>query len=168
MSDGKIAAGFYKGCRAMAGSQQYAINPENGNEQIAIDVFVPELERAFTTFLHFTEKAAPYAIERLRACGWNGEDLSDLTGVDSQEVDVQIKYETFQGKERMKVDIATGGGGRIQLDNQMDDKQKRAFAARMKGLLKGNAVASAKPSSTKSNRTEGAFDPGPPADDLPF
>lgn len=134
MSDeNKTPAGFYKG-RALAGSEQYA--EKNGTEQIAIDVEVPSLARCFTVFLYFTDAAAPIAIEKLRACGWTGDDVTKLVGVDTNEIDVSIKYETYQGKERMKVDIATGGGGRIKLQNQMDDRAKRAFGARMLALIK--------------------------------
>lgn len=169
MSEGNAPAGFYKGCRGVAGSAQYAA--KNGNEQIAIDVYVPELERAFTTFLYFSDAAAPYAIERLRALGWTGDDVSDLTGIDQRDVDVQIKYETFEGKQRMKVDISTGGG-RIKLENQMDEKQKRAFAARMKAVLKSSGATPAPPQARANaapKAREGAFDPGPPPDDdIPF
>ena len=138
MSEGKVAAGFYKG-RGVAGSEQYATNPNNGNDQIAIDVEIPSLNRAFTTFLYFSDAAAPYAIDRLRACGWQGDDLSNLAGIDANEVDVQIKYEVFDGKERMKIDIATGGG-RVKLENVMTPQQRKAFAARMKPALKGAAA----------------------------
>lgn len=168
MSDGRAPAGFYKGCRAIAGSQQYAVNQKNGNEQIAIDVHVPELERDFTTFLHFSDAAAPYAVERLRACGWKGDDLSDLSGIDSNDVEVQIKYEVFEGKERMKVDIVTGGGGRVKLENQMDEKQKRAFAARMKSFLKSGGSSTPRHPAASPNRREGAYDPGPPPEDDPL
>jgi hypothetical protein len=175
MSEGRIQAGFYPG-RAIAGSEQYAINEKNGNESIAIDVDVPSLERSFTTFLHFTDAAAPYSIERLRACGWTGDDLAKLDGIDRNEVSVQIKYETFDGKERMKVDISTGGG-RVKLENTMNEKQKRAFAARLRPLLqRGAKPAAAHAAAPKANRREGAYDPGPPdeskgrgaEDDIPF
>jgi hypothetical protein len=168
---GKVAAGFYKG-RAIAGSAQFAINESNGNESIAIDVDLGEVGQ-FTTFLHFTDAASPYAIERLRACGWKGDDLANLDGIDTNEITVQVKYETYQGKERMKVDIATGGG-RIKLENQMSEQQKRAFAARMRGALKGNGGT--QPAAARSNNTggggrttRGEYDPGPDGqDDIPF
>jgi hypothetical protein len=169
VSEQQVAEGFYKGCRGVLGSAQYAINPNNGNEQIAIDVHVPELERSFTTFLHFTEKAAPYAIERLRALGWTGDDISNLAGIDQNDVEVQIKYETFENKTRMKVDIVTNGGGRVKLENQMNEQQRRVFAARMKAFVKGASPngGTSRPAPAASKR-EGAYDPGPPDDDLPF
>lgn len=134
-TEGNVAAGFYQG-RAIAGSEQYGVT-NNGNEQIALDLEIPSIGKTFTTFLFFSDAAAPYAIERLRACGWKGDDLSKLTGISDNEVTVQIKYETYNGEQRMKVDIATGGG-RVKLENQMDEKAKRAFATRMKALVKGS------------------------------
>lgn len=134
MSGESIQAGFYKG-RAIAGSEQYGTTAK-GDEQIVLDLECPQLGRSFSTFLHFSELAMPYAIERLRACGWQGNDISKLVGIDSNEITFEIKYETYQGKTRMKVDIATGGG-RIKLENQMDERAKRAFAARMQSFLKG-------------------------------
>lgn len=172
----QVKAGFYKGCRGILGSEQYGRSGQSGqgSEQIALDVNIPELERNFTTFLSFSDKAAPYSIERLRALGWTGDDISDLRGIDQNDVDVQIKYEMFEGKEQMRVQIATGGGGRIELKNVMTDRDKRDFSARMRAFLKGapaahSAAHSAAPAASRSVRREGAFDPGPePSDDIPF
>lgn len=162
-TEGRIAAGFYPG-RAIAGSEQYAVNPENGNEQIAIDLDIPSIGRQFTTFLYFTDRAAPYAIERLRACGWKGDDLSKLVGIDENEITVQIAYEMYKGEEKLKVQIATGGG-RVKLENQMDEKAKRAFATRMKSLVKGtgggNGNGGQKPPQGQRRQAT-----SPPADDF--
>lgn len=170
MSDGKIAAGFYKG-RAVEGSEQYGTT-DKGTDQIAIDIEIPALNRTFTTFLYFTDAAAPYAIERLRACGWGSMDLSNLAGIGANEVDVGIKYETYNGTERMKVDIATGGG-RVTLEKPMGDKEKRAFAARMKGFLAGTAPKPGPKPYTPTNRgtPQPDFDPNAGAhdeDEIPF
>ncbi len=168
----EVQAGFYKG-RGIAGSEQYGIT-SNGTDQIAVDLEVPSLGRALTVFLYFTDGAAPYAIEKLRAMGWQGNDLSNLAGIDANEVDVSIKYEEYKGDRRMKVDVVAGGGGRVKLDTTMTAAQKANFAARMKSFVVGsNALGSAPPrtpaprSPAPSQRREGAFDPGPD-DDLPF
>lgn len=167
MSDGKIPAGYYKG-RAVEGSEQYGTT-ENGNEQIALDVEIPSLNRSFTTFLYFSDAASPYAVERLRACGWRGADISDLSGISKNEIDVGIKYETYKGEPRMKVDIATGGG-RITLEKPMGDKEKRAFAARMKGVLAGSATVTAT-TARKAPSREPDYDPNAgftSEDEIPF
>lgn len=170
MSEQKVPAGFYKG-RAIEGSEQYGTTT-NGNDQILIDVEVPALERNFTVFLVFSDAAAQYAIDKLRACGWEGDDVSNLAGIGKNEVDIAIKYESYQGKERMKVDIYAGGG-RFTLENQMDDKQKRSFAARMKSMMKGgasNGAATPKPPPTARRSAAPVSDVGgsAPDDEIPF
>ncbi len=133
-----IQAGKYRG-RAVAGSEQYG-QTKNGNDQIAIDLDLETGERV-STFLFFSEKAAKYSIQRLRALGWQGSDLADLSGIDLNDVDVEISYDEWEGKQTMKVNIVTGGT--VTLDKPLDDKGKRAFAAKFKGLAA--SMAGAKP-----------------------
>jgi hypothetical protein len=170
MSEQSIPGGMYKG-RAVFGSEQYGTT-SNGNDQIAIDVDVPALSRQLTVFLYFSENGAQYAIEKLRACGWAGDDLADLRGVDANEVDVSIKYEPYRGEIKMKVDIYAGGG-RVKLDSPMDEKQKRAFAARMKGVIKGGAPAPKPPANGRQPQAMapkggGGGDAGEGDDGIPF
>lgn len=134
MSDEKIPAGFYRG-RAIKGSEQYGLSSK-GNDEILLRVQVPSLNRSLFVRLSFSDGAAPYSIDKLRACGWTGNDVTKLDGIDANEVDVNIKYEIFENKEQMKVDIYAGGG--IKVDTPMDDKQKRSFGARVAALLKGS------------------------------
>src|SRR6185437_8523035 len=126
----------------IAGSEQYGLT-KNGHDQIAIDLAFSGIDETGTTFLPFSEAAAPYSVERLRALGWQGDDLSNLVGIDANEVDVLVKYEMWDGKERMKIDVVTGGGGRVVLKETMDDKAKRAFAAKFKGLVSASKSADA-------------------------
>lgn len=151
----RIAAGIYKG-RGIAGSEQYGTT-SNDNDQIALDLTLADVGEQVTTFLIFTDKSAEYSIARLRELGWEGDDLSNLAGIDKNEVNVEIKYEEYQGKLQMRVQILTGGG-RVVLQNSMDDKGKKAFAARFKGL----AVASRgpKPAGSGADFPFGANAPG--------
>ena len=149
----QIAAGFYKG-RAIAGSEQYGTS-ENGTETVAVDVDVPALGRHLTVKFYFTDKAMPYALEKLRACGWTGDDVTSLVNIDANEGDVTVKYEAYEGKMQMKVDISTMGGGRIKLDNPMDDAAKRAFAARVRAAARSTGGASAAPSGGRANAPAG-------------
>ena len=175
-----IQAGYYA-ARAIAGSEQYGLTP-NGDEQIVLEVEVPALGRTLSTFLYFTDAAAPYALERLRACGWAGNDVRNLVGLDANEIQVQVRYEVYQGKERMKVEIATGGGGgKITLDKPLDDGRKAAFAARMKALIAssppagGGTPAAPRAAGQPAARTGGGFraptpaaTPEAEADPIPF
>ena len=166
MSD-KIPAGYYQG-RAIAGSEQYGFT-KKGDEQIVLDLSIPSLERQVSTVLFFSDKAYTYSLERLRACGWTGDDVTQLVGIDANEITVEITYEVYEGKERMKVNIATGGG-RIKLETPMDAAAKRGFAARMKALAKGGAPAprpqAARPAPAQTGG--GLVDPGSPDDEIPF
>jgi hypothetical protein len=130
----KIQAGTYKG-RGVAGSAQMGMT-QNGADQIAIDLHIPELGRVLTTFLFFTDAAKPYSIDRLRALGWDEtSDDPSLPGIDRNEVDVVVKYETYKGEEKMKVEILTGGG-KVTLKEQMTDSQKRSFMSALKSAAK--------------------------------
>lgn len=166
MSDEKIPAGFYKG-RALANSEQYGTSKE-GTEQIALDLEIPSLNRCLTTFLFFTDNATEFAIQRLRACGWTGDDVTKLVGIDTNEIDVSVKYETYQGKERMKVEIATNGGGRVKLQATMDEKAKRSFGARVAMMIKaGPQPKAAKPANAgKPMPSDERF--GGADDEIPF
>lgn len=132
----RIEAGVYRG-KAVAGSEQYG-ETSNHNDQIVLDLELLELGETVSTFLVFSEKAAPWSMKRLRALGWTGANLADLTGIDSNEVDVEVKYEEYQGELKMKVQIIAGGT--VTLENQFDDKAKKAFAAKHAALAKSTAA----------------------------
>jgi hypothetical protein len=155
----QIQAGTYKG-RAVAGSAQYG-HTSNGNEQIALDLSVPALGRTLTTFLYFSDAAAPWSLERLKACGWAGDNVTDLAGIDKNEIDIQVKYEEWNGQPKLRVEILTGSGGKVQLADQMDDKTKRAFGARMSQFMKG---IGSKPADPKATGAKMPFDDDFPVD----
>ncbi len=124
-----IAEGTYRG-RAVAGSEQYGTT-SNGNDQIVLNLELIDLGETVSTFLFFSEKAAPHSMKRLRLLGWQGNDLADLSGIDANEVDVRVFYEEYQGEQKMKVEIVSGCTVSIQ---QVDDNGKKAFAAKYKAL----------------------------------
>jgi hypothetical protein len=140
MTMANIAAGIYKG-RAIAGSEQYGVT-KGGHDQIVLDLDIQvsdgEVWR-LSTFLVFSDAAATYSIDRLRACGWTGDDVTNLAGIDRNEVDVEIAYEMYDGKDRLRVQIMTGGG-RVTIQNKLDDSKKRAFGARFKNLARQKPV----------------------------
>jgi hypothetical protein len=130
-----IKAGTYK-AKAVKGSEQYGESSnENKTLQIGIDMQIPALERSLTTFLYFSQAAAPYSFERLRALGWKGNDIMDLTGIEENEVEVSVRIEEYNGKPQIRCDIITGGGGKVVMQNKID---KAAFAARLAAIT-GNS-----------------------------
>jgi hypothetical protein len=123
--------------KAIKGTEQYG-ESTNGNPELIIQLNFLELGRAFTTVLYFSAAAIPYSIARLRALGWDGSDVSDLTGIDKNEVQAEIKYEEYEGEMKMKVQLVSGGGA-FNTKKPIDPK---AFAARV-GAIGGLPVAQA-------------------------
>jgi hypothetical protein len=81
---------------------------KNGNPELLVHLFLPELQRTYVTVLYFSKEAAPYSEERLRALGC--ADLTTLAGIDANEVDVELRYEWYDGSWRTRVQILSGGG----------------------------------------------------------
>lgn len=162
-----VPAGVYKG-RIVKDSAQYGLT-RKGDDQIVLDIEVALAEgevRRLSTFLYFSDAAAAYSLDRLRAGGWTGDDVTDLTGVDTRLVDVEIKYETWEGEQRMRVQILTGGGS-VRLENTMNEKQKQMFAARMKALAKGGGQPRAPRAAPAQPRRAPAGADRPFGDDAP-
>ena len=128
----RIEPKIYKG-RGVKETVQHGRNENTGTDQTVVELFIPELERSVSTILYWSEKAAPFAIERLRALGWDNDDPTNMSGIDQNEVDVRIFYETYEGTERMKAEIVTGGG-RIVIQ-EFGDADKRAFKARVQAMM---------------------------------
>lgn len=112
------------------GSEQYGVT-RGGTDQVVVDLKL-ETGDVVSTFLYFSDAAAPHSIKRLRALGWRGTDLSNLAGIGSEEVDVRVYWEEYEGKENMKVEIVTGGT--VVLKDPLDAKGKSQFAKRYANL----------------------------------
>lgn len=149
----RIPAGIHK-ARAIAGSAQYG-QTSNHNDQIVIELELIELGLSVSSFLVFSEKSASYSIRKLRAAGWKGNDLSNLEGLGSTIVPVEVRYEVYNGEEKMKVDIQTGAS--VVLDQTLDDKAKRAFAARFKDMAALVPPVSGQAAATPSQGSPNSF-----------
>jgi hypothetical protein len=142
---------------------------KNGSEQIAVmvELLHEELEgRKVTWFGSFaTDESTKITMRTLRHLGWTCDDLTVLEGLGSTEVDVVIKYEEYNGKEQMRVNIFSRDA-RVEMKNPMSEEQKRAFAARMKA----NAVLSRTSAPTPRMPKPAArpIHQADPADDIPF
>lgn len=117
-SGSMLKPGIYKGCRGVAGSAKAGFSSSaKETPEITINVMIPGLGgRHATVVLYFSGEATKYSLERLRALGWKGTDVREgygtdkfLQGIDTQDVDVEITYEIFEGKARPKVQIMGGG-----------------------------------------------------------
>lgn len=131
-----IPAGHYQG-RVVAGEGAFG-ETKKGDVEAVIPMVITggdlEAPERVTVRLYFSEKAEKYSVEKLRAIGWKG---GDLTFVDCpNEVTVEIKYELYEGEERMKADIMTG-----PVVKPLEPARARAFSARLAGLVGTSAKA---------------------------
>ena len=129
---------------------------ENGNLEIILDMNM-QVEGGFlrrSVALYINDKTLEFTIERLRACGWKGEDIANLEGVGDNEVDLEVTVETateiksrspsYTGGDKNKYNIITGGG-RFTVQNAIDPKMFAAKFAAVRGTMGGGAAPAAKP-----------------------
>jgi hypothetical protein len=84
------------------------------------------------------------AARALRAMGWVGDDMTDLTGIDRNIVELDIQPDTYNGVTRLKTKwVNVPGGGGIVFKNKLDEDGKKAAAARMRAMIAGNASLAA-------------------------
>ena len=136
-----IAPRDYEG-KAVKGGVQVG-ETENGTLQIAIDMDVLDQDKSvgqMTTFLYFSEGAAVYSYERLRALGWKGqgaEDIDKLDDIFTNKVPVRVTVpEQYRDKAGVvktgtsKLEILTGAGT-VKLSKPLD---MNTFKARLKAI----------------------------------
>lgn len=153
------------------GEYEFGIS-NNGTDQIGVAFRIASGEhagRVLTWFGYFnSEDNAKRAIKSLRACGWQGDDLASLDGIDSQEVNIVVEIAEHEGQVRNKIAWVNGAG--VAMKNAMDERQKKALAARMRGLI---ATMGGRPQSGGGRPPQRQSHPDPAAyasreDDIPF
>lgn len=108
-----------------------------GNEQVHIsfELLDDGFEGKYLTYFgSFSEKAQEHTFKALRNCGWTGVDLSDLSGLNADEVSLVVENEEYEGKVRAKVRWVNAPGG-VTVKAPLPPDKAKAFAARMKGQL---------------------------------
>lgn len=134
-----------------------------GTEQVAVDFELVETGEHITWYGSLSDKAFDRTIESLRHCGWEGDDLSDLAGLNTNEVSLDIDWDDYNGERRLRVNWVNRPGG-VALKDQMSNDEARAFALRMKSRI-------ASIGKTPKPRQPAAAPKKPPTngnDDLPF
>jgi len=118
----------------------------NGHEQVAILWQLQEghVGEKLAWYGYFTEKGTNIALKGLRAAGWKGDDLSDLSSIIGSEALLVIQNEEYDGKMRPKVRFINRLGGPVIKDT-MDQGAAKKFAARMKGAIKAFDIAESQP-----------------------
>jgi hypothetical protein len=108
-------------------------------EQVAVELVIldgGEHEgKRITWYGFFTEKTIETTLKSLRTLGWEGDDLSDLSGIDTKDAYAVIAHEEGQdGKVRARVRwINESPNGGLALKTRMDEGAAKAFAERMRG-----------------------------------
>jgi hypothetical protein len=150
----------------------------SGKEQVAVafNILTPDAqENRLTWYGYFSDGAVDRTLESLRICGWQGDDLTDLTGLDANEVELVVEDEEYpegSGKWRAKVQWVNRSGG-LALKAPLAGDKAKAFAASMRERIRaldaanGKRVSNGAPKQSPSMRA-----PEPPpltdADNLPF
>lgn len=142
--DAKMKFGFFQG-RAVKESVQFGESSKGTPELVfAMRMKVDDGTQEAPTRLYFSPDSAPFSFARLRELGWEGKDLTDLTGIDKNEVSVRVWQDTYEGKPQIKCEI--GGGPGVTTNNPIS---KEAFAAKVAALTGVGGAAGPKPGSTK-------------------
>lgn len=122
-----------------------------------------------------TEKALPVTVKALGALGWKGIDLTELEnrggGLDTNEVEIVVEHEEYDGKLRAKVKWINSGGG-LGMSKRVEGDSLKAFAAKMRASIVAADPSRAKTASNgKKPPTRGAAPPAEPqgdGDEIPF
>lgn len=105
-------------------------------------------------FGSLSDAAIAHTVKALAACGWTGDDLSELpalaeTGALSEPVELVVDHEEYDGTWRAKVKWVNqpGGGGKIKLDRPVEGGALADYGARMKSAIRAaRNVSGARPS----------------------
>jgi len=131
-----LASGRYR-ARAIDSQLGYA---ETGTEQVAVTFEILEegdsQGHSITWFGFLTPAASENTIKSLLVCGWSGADLSDLSGIGKNDVELVVEHEVYNGARRARVKwINRPGSGAFVMKHQMTDAQKKGLGQKMKGLV---------------------------------
>lgn len=162
-----IPTGTYK-----ARAREWAFGlSQNGNEQIAVMFALVGGEhdgQTITWFGHFTDKTLERTLDSLRHMGWQSDNIAELDDLGTNEVEIVIDEEEYDGKVRSKVRWVNGPS-RLALKDQMNRSQVEAFAARLRGKTVAHKQKNGAGTASRERAASAAFSPMPDTDDdIPF
>lgn len=129
---------------------------QTGKEQIGVELEFFECEgERLTWYGFFTDASLEITLRALRALGWQGDDITELDGVEDatsllpSEAEAVVQEETYEGKTRLRVAFVNAAGGGVRLKQRLDPGKKAKLAERMKARIlrlqnEGKAPAPAK------------------------
>jgi hypothetical protein len=160
---------------ATALSAEFGASKEKGTEYVRV---VFQLEGAADTIAwdgYFTEKTTQRTIESLRYCGctFPGDDVTNLAGLGSQQVQLVVEHEHYKEKTYPRVKWVNRLGA-ADVANALDGGAKKSLATRLKGAVVAarvaeGAVPKAAPKPAAKPTQQAAFEPDfDDAGDVPF
>lgn len=137
-------------------------------EQVAIEFELLDLSGTrYTYFGTFGDKALEHTLKALRASGWRGDDLADLSSVggpDAPEVELVIENETYEGKTRARIRWVNPRGG-LSIKAPLAPDKAKSFAARMRAAVLAFDAANGQGRAPGGMRANGRPAEPPPHDD---
>lgn len=118
----------------------------------------------------FTELTADRTIESLRYMGFEGDDVSNLVGLDKNEVEIVVEDEEYEDQQTGEVKTATKVAWVNQprgpmVKTKLEGEKAKSFAAQMKERFRAVDAANGKRVSNKPGTAPAAA--GPKGDEPP-
>lgn len=136
---------------------------ESGNEQIALtfallDEDGRETSETIDWVGTFAEgKATEITIKAMRTCGWTGDSLDSLDGINDNEVELDVQWDEYKGEKRLRVKwVNRPGGNRILFKTALDPAGKKALAARLRGAIAASKPAGGSAAAKEDDRPDWA------------
>lgn len=143
------------------------IESSKGTPGVAVELAILNEGAEFSTLTWdgwLTDDAAERTIEALRHLGWKGTDLSNLEGIDANEVELVVDEVIWEGKTQTKVKFINAKGG-LSFRTPLAPEKAKSFAEQMKAKIAGFDAMKGNRKSTASNgtpKTSGPVSPEPP------
>lgn len=125
--------------RAYAKGAKFDKTKAKGTDYVAVEFEImegPHKGETITWYGYFTEATQGRTVESLQhaGCTFPGDDVTDLEGLGTTEVQIVVNHEEYQGKTSARVQWVNSMSVGPQV-HQMAPDQKSAFAARLRGLV---------------------------------
>lgn len=99
---GKITTtGYHNGCK-ITGAEVLPPKSEGKAPQVAVG-FENAAGDYITWYGSLSPAALPYTVERLRNCGWTGNDLTTIGSLVGKVADIKVGEETYNNETSLRV-----------------------------------------------------------------
>lgn len=148
-----------------------------GTPQVAVEFALLDPEAEFHTLAWYgflSDATFNRTIEALRYCGWQGENLDDLQGLDANEVSLVVDEEEYEGKLQTRVRWVNRAVG-LSVKAPITGEKAKAFATQMRDRIRAlDAANGTRKPTAQASRPAPSRPPEPPphedkdALDIPF